>query len=187
MCMCVSCSIMSDSLQLPGLYPDSLLIHGLLQARILEWVVVPSSRGSSQPRDWTWVSCIAGRFFTISATKEALSGCSFQFRSVQFSHSVVSMTEPCDRLTPWSIARQASLSITKSQSPPGTESIESVMPSNHLILRHPLLLLPSLFPSTTVFLNQSADWCHQSHQVAKVLEFKLQHQSFQWTPRTDLL
>ena len=39
-------------------------VHGILQARIVEWVAVPSSRGSSWPRDWTQVSCIAGRFFT---------------------------------------------------------------------------------------------------------------------------
>ena len=43
----------------------------ILQARILEWVAMPSSRGSSQPRDWTQVSRIAGRFFTIWATQEA--------------------------------------------------------------------------------------------------------------------
>ena len=46
-------------------------IHGILQARILEWVTFPFSRGSSQPRDWNQVSCIAGRFFTIWATREA--------------------------------------------------------------------------------------------------------------------
>ena len=45
--------------------------HWILQARILEWVVMPSSRGSSQPRDWTQVSCMAGGFFTIWATREA--------------------------------------------------------------------------------------------------------------------
>ena len=39
-------------------------VHGIHQARILEWVAIPFSRGSSRPRDWTWVSCIAGRFFT---------------------------------------------------------------------------------------------------------------------------
>ena len=44
--------------------PDSLQPQGLLQARILEWVAVPSSKGSSQPRIQTQVSCIAGRFFT---------------------------------------------------------------------------------------------------------------------------
>ena len=53
-------SVMSDSLQFFGLYT----VHGLLQARILEWVAFPFSRGSSQPRDQTQVSHIAGRFFT---------------------------------------------------------------------------------------------------------------------------
>ena len=52
-------------------------------------------------------------------------------------------------------------------------SIESVMPSNHLILCHPLLLPPSIFPSIRVFSTVSS-----SHQVAKVLEFQLHHQSF---------
>ena len=50
---------------------DSLWPHGILQARILEWVAYPLSRGSSQPRDRTQVSCIAGRFFTNWAIKEA--------------------------------------------------------------------------------------------------------------------
>ena len=58
--------------------------------------------------------------------------------------------------TPWTTARQASLSITNSWSLPKPISIESVMPSNHLILCHPLLLLPSIFPSIRVFSNESA-------------------------------
>ena len=51
-------------------------LQGILQARIQEWVAIPFSYGSSWPRDWTWVSCIAGRFFTLWATREAqrLSG-----------------------------------------------------------------------------------------------------------------
>jgi len=57
---------------------------------------------------------------------------------------------------PWTAARQASLSITNSQSSPKPMSIESVMPSNHLILCCPLLLLPSIFPSIRVFSNESA-------------------------------
>ena len=52
--------------------PDSS-IHGIFQTRILKWVAVFFSRESSQPRDQTWVSCIAGRLFTIWATREALS------------------------------------------------------------------------------------------------------------------
>ena len=46
--------------------------HGILQARILEWVAIPFSRGSSQPRDGTWVSCIAGRRFNLWATRERM-------------------------------------------------------------------------------------------------------------------
>ena len=58
--------------------------------------------------------------------------------------------------TPWTAAHQASLSITNSQSSPKPMSIESVMPSNHLILYRPLLLLPSIFASIMVFSNESA-------------------------------
>ena len=58
--------------------------------------------------------------------------------------------------TPWFTVCQASLSITNSQSFPKLMSMESVMPSNHLILCHPLLLLPSIFPSIKVFSNESA-------------------------------
>ena len=74
--------------------------------------------------------------------------------SVQFS-SVQSLS--CVRLfaTPWTAARQASLSITNSRSLPTPMSIESVMPSNHLILCRPHLLLPSIFPSIRVFSNES--------------------------------
>ena len=57
--------------------------------------------------------------------------------------------------TPWTAARQASLSITDSQSLLKLMSIKSVMPSNHLILCHPILLLPSIFPSIRVFSNES--------------------------------
>ena len=59
-------------------------------------------------------------------------------------------------LTPWIAAHQASLSITNCWSSPKLMSIESVMPSNHLVLCHPLLLLPSIFPSIRVFFNKLA-------------------------------
>ena len=70
--------------------------------------------------------------------------------SVQFSCSVVS-----DSATPWTAACQASLYITNSWSLLKLMSVESMMPSNHFILCHPLLLLPSIFPSTRVFSNES--------------------------------
>ena len=55
----------SSSLQSYGLYsPPGSSVHGILQARILEWVAISFSRGSSQPRDQTWVSHMAGRLFT---------------------------------------------------------------------------------------------------------------------------
>ena len=99
------------------------------------------------------------------------------FSSVQFLSRVWFFA------TPWTTARQASLSITNTRSLPKLMSIELVMPSNRLILCRPLLLLPSIFPSIRVFSNESAlliTW-------PKVLEFQLQHQSFQWTPRAYLL
>ena len=83
--------------------------------------------------------------------------------------------------TPWTAACQASLSITNSWSLLKLLSIESVMTSNHLILCCPLLL-PSNFPSIRIFSNVSS-----SHQMAKILKFQLQHQSFQWIFRTDIL
>ena len=74
-----------------------------------------------------------------------------QFSSVQFSRSVVSELF----VTPWITARQASLSITNSQSSLKLMSIELVMPSSHLILCRPLLLLPAIPPSIRVFSNES--------------------------------
>ena len=75
----------------------------------------------------------------------AFSG-AFQFSSVAQSWLFA---------TPWIAARQASLSITNSRSPPKLISIQLVMPSNHLILCHPLLLLPPTPPSIRVFSNES--------------------------------
>ena len=82
--------------------------------------------------------------------------------------------------TPWTAARQPFLSITNSQSLLKLMSIESVMPSNHLLLCHPLLLLPSIFPSIKVFSNESA-----LHIRWPLLVLQLQHQTFQWTLRID--
>ena len=68
--VCVSRSVVSDSLcDLTDYSPPGSSVHGILQARILEWVAIPFSRGSSWPRDWTWVSCTAGRSFPIWATR----------------------------------------------------------------------------------------------------------------------
>ena len=63
-------NVISNSLKPYNCSLPGSSIHGILQTRILEWVAISFSRGSSQPRDWTWVFCIAGRFFTVWATKK---------------------------------------------------------------------------------------------------------------------
>ena len=213
--------------------------HGILQARVLEWVAISFSRGSFWPRDWIRVSRIPGRCFNLWATREATRlrfkfwvGPNLHIRDtdpkvrrvecwgteikakysralspqlfvvVVQSLSCVQFCDPMDCskpgfpvlhhllnsfssvqslsrvqlfVTPWTAARQASLSITNSQSLLKLMFIESVMaiqPS------HPL---PS--PSPPAFdISQHQGlfkWVSSSHQVAKVLEFQLQHQSFQ--------
>ena len=96
----------------------------------------------------------------------------YKASNIQFSHSVVS-----DSLRPRGLrtAHQASQSIANSQSLLKLMSIELVMPSNHLNLCCTLLFPPSIFPSIRVFSNESV----LRYEVAKVLEFQLQHQSFQ--------
>ena len=63
--------------------PQDYTVHGILQARILEWVAVPFSRESFQPRDQTQVSCIAGGFFTIWATREAQATLKYMSKMIQ--------------------------------------------------------------------------------------------------------
>ena len=84
--------------------------------------------------------------------------------------------------TPWTAAHQASLSITNSQSLFKLMSIESVMPSNHLTLSSPSPPAFNLSQHQALY-----KWVNSLHQVAKVLEFQLQHQSFQWIFRTNFL
>ena len=158
-------------------------IHGIIQASILEWVVFPSPGDLPNPgmelrspvlhmvslpaepqgkpkiigmgslsllrrifpgQKLTRLFCIAGGFLTNWAISTV------QFSSVQFLRHVWLF------MTPWIAPRQASLSITNSQSLLKLMSIESVMPSSHLILSHPLLLRPPILPSIRVFSNESA-------------------------------
>ena len=66
-------------------------VRGILQARMLEWVAIPFSRGSSQARDPTWVSCMAGEFFTVYATREAipLSNSLYSFNFSPFDKKLI--------------------------------------------------------------------------------------------------
>ena len=96
-------------------------------------------------------SLLLGIFPTQGANPGLLRYRQILYCLLLFSHSIVS-----DSATPWTAACQAFLSFTISQSLLKLVSIELVMPSNHLILCHPLLLLPSTFPSNRVFSNESA-------------------------------
>ena len=89
--------------------------------------------------------------------------------------SCLTLWDPMDCNTPRFLSFSISWSLLKLM------SIESVMPFNRLILCRPLLL-PSIFPSISLF-----QWVSSSHQVAKALEFQLQHQSFQWIFRINFL
>ena len=88
------------------------------------------------------------KLYTVSINK---TGSWLWLRSVQFSSVAQSCTTSCDPMK----CSQASLSTTNSQGLPKLMSIESVIPSNHLILHSPLLLLPPIFPSIRVFSNES--------------------------------
>ena len=93
-------------------------VYGILQTRIMEWVALPFSRGSSQPRDRTQVSCIVGGFFTSWAKREALILLNYRHTPIcgdHFSRSVQSLSVQIFA-TPLITARQASLSITNSRS-----------------------------------------------------------------------
>ena len=148
-------------------------VHGILQARILEWVAMPFFRGSSRPRDWTQVSWIAGRFFTIWASRKPIHMPSVQFSSV--TQSCLTLFDPTDCSTPGLPVHH--------QLPEFTQThvhwvCHAIQPSHPLSSPSP--------PAFSVSQHHGLfHWISSSHQVAKVLE--LQHQSFQWIVRTDFL
>ena len=79
----VKWSVVKEAQSCPALCnPMDCTVHGILQARILEWVAFPFSRESSQPRDWTQVSHISGRFFTSWDTRKTGVGCNFLLQEI---------------------------------------------------------------------------------------------------------
>ena len=162
-----------------GLWPAVLLCPWDSQARILEWVAMLSSKGSSWPRNSTsvlHVSCLGRRvlyhehhlgrsecfvwgtsillliFMLYFILSQGIICWSENMKHDQFS----SVPQSCLTFaTLWTATCQASPSITNCWNLPKHTSIKSVMPSNHLILCHPLLLPPSIFPSIRVFANES--------------------------------
>ena len=105
-----------------------------------------------------WFSKVTPPFYipTSSALGDQVALHLVHVWSCWFFSSVQSLSHLWFSATPWTAAHQASLPITNCRSLPKPMSIESVMPSNHLILCCPLLLLPSIFPSIRVFSNESA-------------------------------
>ena len=137
-------------------------VHGILQARILKWVAIPFSRGSSQPRDWTCVSCMAGRFFTIWATREAnktINSPISQFSSVV--QSCPTLCDPMNRSTPGLPVHHQLPEFTETHIHRVSDAIQ---PAHSLLSPSP----PAPNPSQHQDLFQ---WVNSSHEVPKVLEF----------------
>ena len=127
-------------------------VYEIFQARILKWVAIFSSRGFFQSRDGTCISCtfcIGRRILYHLATQEA--------PTLTYVVVVVqSLSLVWFFVTLWAAICQASLSFTISWGLLKLMSIESVMLSNYLVLYSPLLLLPSIFPSISIFSNELA-------------------------------
>ena len=156
LCNLIDCSLPGSS------------VHGISQAGILESIALSYTRGPSQPRDRTHVSCIGRWILYCWATRS----------SIHFSHSVVS-----DSLWPHALqhARLPCPSPTHGACSNSCPSSQWCYPT----------ILSSVIPSPPAFnLSQHQSllkWVSSLHQVAKVLEFQFQHQFFQCIVRTDLL
>ena len=147
----------------------------------------PGGMAGPQPGEnvGPWDLCISPLYLCISVSALLMYRywCeeNVNFYLARATISVQSLSRVQLFVTPWTVARQASLSITNSRSLLKLMSIKSVMPSNH----------PLSSPSPPTFnLSQRQglfQWVSSLHQVAKVLELQFQHQSFQWIFRTDFL
>ena len=125
--------------------PPGCSVHGIHQARILEWFVMHYSRGSSRPRDQNhnfWVSSIGSWILYPLSHLGSLNN-SNQFSSV--AQSCPTLCDPMNRSMPGLPVHHHLLEFTQ------THAIESVMPSSHLILCRPLLLLPQSLPASKSF------------------------------------
>ena len=135
--------------------PMDYIVHGILQARILQWVVAPFPRGSSQPRNRTQVSHIAGGFFTSWATR------SDQISSV--TQSCPTLCDPMNRSTPGLPVHHQLPEFTQTH----VHWVSDVIQPSHP-LSSPSPLAPNPSQHQNLF-----QWVNSSHEVAKVLEFQL--------------
>ena len=186
-------------------------VHGVLQARILEWAAISYSRGSSGPRDWIHVSCVfyTGHWATWLFTTEPPGKPSELTRAmskpVSFNFTLIILS--LNPLTPVSKSQchVSLVQLSHPVRPTVCNPMNCSMPG--LPVHHQFLELaqthvhwvsdaiqpshPLLSPSPPAF-NLSHhqglfEWVSSSHQVTKVLEFQLQYQSFKWIFRTDFL
>ena len=159
-------------------------VHGIFQARVLEWVAFSFSRGSSWPRDRTQVSHIAGKCFTIWATREAHRCLDTKIWKLitfvfQWSCSVAqlcpTLCNPMDWSTPGFLVLHCPLKFAQIH----VHWVgDAICPSNPL--------LPSSPSAYSLSQHQGLfQWVSSLHQVARVLD--LQHQSWQWIFRVDFL
>ena len=204
-CCVLSCVWLCDPMDcsLPG-----SSVHGILQTKILEWVAISYSRGSSQPRDPTHVSCISciGRHslplchldtfkVDVSLSYPLIPDSLLRiFFFVDFfftsQHPLISHQTFLKMRFSCSVAQSCPTLCSTSGFPVLLHLPEFAQTHVHWVgdaiqtssVVH-FSSCPQSFPASGSFFQ----WVSSSHQVAKVLEFQLQHQSFQWTPRTDLL
>ena len=148
--------------------PNSSSVHRILQARILGWVAMPSSRESSQPKDWTRIRlpALESRFLIIGATWEAPVTLALIHNSVQFTsvaQSCLTLCDPMNCSMPGLPVHHQLPEFTQTHVHPVGDAIQ---PSHPLSSPSP----PAPNPSQHQSLFQ---WVNFSHEVAKVLEFQL--------------
>ena len=157
--------------------PSGSSVLGISQVRILEWVAMLSSRGSSQPRDWahaSYVSCTGGwvLYHWHHLGKS--------YTQVQFNSVARSCPTLCNLMNHSTPGLPVHHQLPEFPQTHVHQVGDAIQPSHPLLSPSP----PAPNPSQHQALFQ---WINSSHEVAKVLEFQLQHHYFQWTPRTDLL
>ena len=153
--------------------PPGSSVHGILQARILEWVTIPFSRDSSQPRDQTHVSCIAGRFFTVWATWEATSlslrpyligllilsqeiSCSLCSKSILVFFSLLNLPIVCSVSEPLNLLSSLFASLHPQPHPPFGLSLNVIFPERLLPTTSSKLAPSLLFSNLTPHVLPSA-------------------------------
>ena len=145
-------------------------IHGILQARVLEWVAIPFSRGSSWPSDWTQASCTAGRFFTIWATRQfpcmCVCVCMIKYTCIHWAlllpilHGLNTSTfspHSTDSFSLWTLIPNYSLYWFVSPSPLICIHLQMCSSKNIALLSVPTLSSSSCWPTAFFFISFHLD------------------------------